>query len=327
MKHLYFLIIFGISVIPGMGQNFPNDGTLGGWATASAHDKFSKDAITTSFKDADTTQPLPIYFGDTLKPIPIAYMPKGDSIGSYVLPPGLYEMTVQSYCIKAGTYGPSQGDGYCYAALNGPQKNLMISALTNAKKHPRLLQQDVQVLLWAIIARARFNDMNERLKVITLTLLNAKEILQMNKTGLGLIPKPFLAKMATQLPPLVYEIVRAENQMRQLFYNANTVYSEYERWALRSGMAPVDRPDIRRGRWCKHPCGYYIRFYPQSYNKTKVQVYVPEDFSSRANPPCSVRTKYEGAELHGVLFNLLGGVAVPANTQSQRLLLSNTEAL
>ncbi|MBX7095474.1 MAG: hypothetical protein K1X56_12205, partial [Flavobacteriales bacterium] len=93
---------------------------------------FQKEAITTSFKDVDTSRCFADGFGDSATYLPLQYMPKTDS-GAFILPPGFYEMNCESYCIRAGTYGPSAGDGYGWAELSGPQQNLMITALRKSR--------------------------------------------------------------------------------------------------------------------------------------------------------------------------------------------------
>lgn len=301
---------------------FPGSMNLGSMATRNVAEKLQKEPIITSFKHVDTLQPVPSWFGDTLIAQPLAEMPKNDS-GAYILPAGFYEMTVKSYCIRAGTHGPSHGDGYCYAPLLGKKKELMQSILQKAQSKPKIRQQDVQVLLWAIISRTRFQDMNPHIQAVTMTLLNPKEILELNNGAIGFVPVQFLARSVEGLSPFMATILRAENEMRRMFSNANAVYSDFERMAVLSGMAPVDRPDIKRGRWSKHPCGYYVRYFPEHYSKTRVQVYVPESALDKITPCHDEAVLSNGETIIGLIFNAIGSVAVPANTGSQRLLQSN----
>ena len=74
--------------------------------------------------------------------------------GGFVLQPGYYEMQTQSYCLKAGTHGPGGGDGYLYAPPKGPAEDAVMTIVRNSVNHPEIHQHDIQVLLWAIIARA-----------------------------------------------------------------------------------------------------------------------------------------------------------------------------
>ena len=76
--------------------------------------------------------------------------------GGFVLQPGYYQLQTQSYCLKAGTHGPGGGDGYLFAPPKGPAEDAVMTILRSSVQHPEIVQQDIQVLLWAIIARAKF---------------------------------------------------------------------------------------------------------------------------------------------------------------------------
>jgi hypothetical protein len=80
--------------------------------------------------------------------------------GGFVLQPGYYEMHTQSYCLKAGTHGPGGGDGYIFAPTKGPAEDAVTTILRNSVNHPEIHQHQVQTLLWAIIARAKFEDLS-----------------------------------------------------------------------------------------------------------------------------------------------------------------------
>ena len=137
------------------------------------------DPITTSFKDAIVENSLPESFGNDKKYTPL-YQLKRNEDGAFMLCPGFYEMTNKSYCLKAGTHGPSQGDGYMFAPVLGPKDNIVTSILKVSANHPEIPQRDVQVLLWAIIAKSKFKDMAGKLKLTAGLLLTAEEILELN---------------------------------------------------------------------------------------------------------------------------------------------------
>src|ERR671915_69216 len=84
--------------------------------------------------------------------------------GGFVLQPGYYSLQTQSYCLKAGTHGPGDGDGYLYAPPKGPAEDAVMTVVRNSVQHPQIEQQDIQALLWAIIARAKFEDLQPQMK-------------------------------------------------------------------------------------------------------------------------------------------------------------------
>jgi hypothetical protein len=263
------------------------------------------DPITTSFKDAVVENSLPESFGNDKKYIPL-YQLKRNEDGAFMLCPGYYEMTNKSYCLKAGTHGPSQGDGYMFAPVLGPKDNIVTSILKVSASHPEISQRDVQVLLWAIIAKSKFKDMSGKLKLTAGLLLTAEEILELNGGAIGTLSDEALKREIIEMPPAVQAVMEAENKIRNLVATGVDRYEDYEQWAVLAGFAPIDRPDIVRGKWSLHPDGYYVRYFPQGYQKTTVQVYVPDNITTS-----------------NLVYNAVGDIACPANTGAQRLAQTN----
>ena len=263
------------------------------------------DPITTSFKDASVENSLPESFGNNKKYAPL-YQLARDENGAFKLCPGFYEMTNKSYCLKAGTHGPSQGDGYMFAPVLGPKDNIITSILKMSARHPEIAQRDVQVLLWAIIAKSKFKDMSGKLKLTAGLLLTAKEILELNGGAVGTLSDEALKREIIEMPKAVQAVMEAENKIRNLVETGIDRYEDYEQWAILAGFAPIDRPDVTRGKWSLHPDGYYVRYFPQGYQRTTVQVYVPDNVNT--------------ANLY---YNAVGDIACPANTGAQRLAQTN----
>lgn len=286
--------------------------------------KLSKQAITTSFSDINPSRVLDDNFGSNQIFTSLSRMPK-TSNGGYLLTSGFYEMTSKSYCIKAGTHEPSNGDGYLFASLEGKMSNVMQELVRKAAYHPEIKQKDIQRLLWAIIAKAKFKDLPPKLKIVSAKLLTPAQILELNGGAISLIPKSLVDKALSSLPSEVQGIIRAENKMRKLLYNANTSYNQLERIAVLAGAATIDRPEIKRGRWSKHKDGFFVRYYPSGYSKTKVQIYVPDNIQPTSNGE-SLEDFSNESFLQQVEFDATDDVAVPANTGAQRLLQSNEDA-
>ncbi|MCB4235300.1 hypothetical protein LDL59_09910 [Kaistella anthropi] len=105
----------------------------------------TEEAITTNFKDCDTQNIKSPEFASekNFKTLCSAdFTEKG-----YVLTPGYYEIELKSFCLKAGTYAPSKGDGYLYAPLKGPKEELVSKLVKNWYNHSEIEQTDVQALL------------------------------------------------------------------------------------------------------------------------------------------------------------------------------------
>ncbi|WP_343521868.1 hypothetical protein [Pedobacter sp.] len=315
-KSLCLALLFSITCLTsvkaqfgGLKDKLLKIGTAQG-AKALGVDKFLKQpaAITTSFEDVNREgEKMPDFLnGLKLKAQPLYLLPKNPD-GGFVLCEGLYEMTNKSYCLKAGTFAPSKGDGYMFAPVLGPKEEIVVSILKSAEKHPEVEQHDIQALLWTIIARTKFADYSGQVKVTAIKLLTTKQLTQLEGGALGILPFDVMEKTKEQLPSGVRAVFEAENNIRQLVASGNYTYADLEKYAIVAGMAPP-RSDVPSGIWTKHPDGYYVRYFPSGYSVTKVQVYVPKELLAN------------GAKL---IYDATGDIACPANTGSQRLAQTN----
>lgn len=196
--------------------------------------------------------------------------------------PGLWEGSFQSYCLRAGTYGPGEGDGYAYAPLKGKQADIVANVLKNSVYHPEVTQQNVQLLLWAIIARSKPSECNKEIQKAARVLLTPKEYDRLNGGALGKIPQPVLNAAMQKLPPVARDVFQAEARLREMLVNPVLApYHEVESVAVRVGevLPPPDSRDISRGRWSFDPDGYFIRYFPYDYTTTRIQLYYPENFN------------------------------------------------
>jgi hypothetical protein len=227
--------------------------------------------------------------------------------GGFVLQPGYYEMNTQSYCLKAGTHGPGGGDGYLYAPTRGPAEDAVTTILRNSVNHPEIQQSDVQTLLWAIIARAKFEDMSAEHKATAARLLTPRQLASLNRTALDMVPGPALEAAMSRVPPLVRQVFQAEAQLRQMLTTPGTSFQQLEAAAVLAGMAPLGEGSrtVREGRWNLHPDGYYVRYLPQGYSRTTTQIWVPQ-----------------GSPAVGREYDPATHIAVPGNTARQRLVQS-----
>ncbi|MFM2363470.1 MAG: hypothetical protein RLZZ316_2372 [Bacteroidota bacterium] len=261
--------------------------------------------ITTNFEDDVKMEgSLPETFGNDKTYIPLYKMPAAAN-GGFVLCPGFYEMTNMSYCLKAGTHGPSEGDGYMYAPTKGKMDDIVNAILTaHQNKHAEIPQKDVQVLLWAIIARSKFKNLSGRLKVVAGVLLTPEQIIKLNGGLAETLSSEALDRGLVDLPAPVRTVMEAENNIRRLVETGVDSYEDFERFAVLAGMATVDRADVKRGMWSLHPDGFYVRYRPNGYSRTTVQVYVPDAKGQ-------------------IIYNAISTIACPANTGAQRLAQTN----
>jgi hypothetical protein len=224
--------------------------------------------------------------------------------GGFVIQPGYYTMQTQSYCLKAGTHGPGGGDGYLYAPPKGPAEDAVMSVLRNSVQHPEIEQHDVQVLLWAIIARAKFEDLQPEMKATASRLLTPRQLASLNRSALDVLSGNALTDALGGVPEPLRQIAQAEAQLRQMMTTPGASFAEMERVAVLSGAAPLGEGSsaVPSGRWSLHPDGYFVRYLPSGYSSTRVEIWVPQ-----------------GSPAVGKEYDPATHIAVPGNTARQRL--------
>ena len=226
--------------------------------------------------------------------------------GGFVLQAGYYEMHTQSYCLHAGTHGPGGGDGYLYAPPKGSADDAVMAVVRNSVRHPDIEQRQVQTLLWAIVARTKFEDMSAEHKRVAARLLTPRQLARLNRGALDMLPGPAMNAVMGQVPAPLRQIVQAEAQLRQMM-TSGASFAEMEQVAVLSGavgMGPGSRA-VPSGRWSLHPDGYYVRYIPQGYSYTVTQIWVPQ-----------------GSPAVGKEYDPATHIAVPGNTARQRLIQS-----
>jgi hypothetical protein len=259
-----------------------------------------KPQITTSLRDAKFGAPEKDLFNPS-NPQPLQTLERTAN-GGFILRPGFYEMRVQSYCLHAGTFAPGRGDGYLFAPIEGPARDALVTILRRSVRELDIQQSDIQMLIWAILARARFRDLSPKLKTVAARLLSPQQLLELAHKALS---SKALETAIARAPAPMQQALRTEARMRELLTNPTSSYSEVERVAVLRGQGERGKGsyDVPAGRWSRTPDGYYIRYITDGgYSSTTEQVYVPD-----------------GSPAVGREYDPANSVAVPGNTTKQRL--------
>ncbi len=114
MKKFIVLLLF---IIPSLVQAQFDDLLK----KTAVPDLLEEKNITTSIDDA---YPVSFWLNDLSDRTPVEPEDYNAPLG-----PGYYTMTVQSYCLKAGTHGPTKGSGHLVAPIKGKRDNLVINIL------------------------------------------------------------------------------------------------------------------------------------------------------------------------------------------------------
>ncbi len=143
-------------------------------------------------------------------------------------------------------------------------------------KHPEIPRGDAQMLLWAILSRTRVSAMPPKLQAAARVLLPASEIRAINANGLNVLAVAERTRLLGGLAAPVRQALEVESALRYQFSRADVTYDEVERIAVLSGVRTEDTTNaIRRGQWSRHARGYFIRFFPDSFTNTRVEVLMP----------------------------------------------------
>jgi hypothetical protein len=269
--------------------------------------------VSTTFGDADPRAVLPDTFGARRRYTPLTKLAR-TAAGGFVLRPGFFELELQSYCLRAGTHGPSRsaGSGYLNAPLKGSGAGIVRAILQRSVARPEIPQEQIQLLLWAIIARAKPRQLSPPIALTATKLLTPEELASMEAGSVGVLSEAILERAGVGLPEPARRALATENALRGRLTDASYAFADAERIAVTAGDAPPEAgaPEVPRGRWSLHPDGFYIRYLPSSYRRTLVQLYVPASLFPKSKG---------GGEAAGPEYDPSGSVGVPANAGAQRL--------
>ncbi len=265
--------------------------------------------VSTNIRDAVNSDPSRDSWRAPAAARPLTSLPR-TATGGFTLAGGYYRMDTQSYCLHAGTYGPGGGDGYLYAPLKGSAQDAVASILRNSVAKPQIAQRDIQMLLWAIVARAKFEDLNTDLKRVASELLTPRQIASLNRSAMSALTSSQFQSVIGGVPEPLRTVLEAEQRMRGMLSGPSLAYGEMERVAVIGGIAPRGEGSIETpaSRWNLHPDGYWIRYTPSGYSHTVTEIWVEP-----------------GSGAVGRVYEPSVQVAVPGNTSRQRLAQSGRE--
>lgn len=194
----------------------------------------------------------------------------------YHLKPGRYQITLKTFCAKGYTHGPTQGDGYIIGAWTGSKAQFLREIMRRyTAKGDQVEQRDVQLLVWAIMARVDPKDMRGGARNALLTLMGEDGLKLMAQGALQHYADDAAKKIFAPADSALRPILQFENKMRGMYRNANQRYEDFERMAMLE--TPKDyKTAIPNLRWNLHPKGYLVRFTSQSYAKSTMQIVIPQ---------------------------------------------------
>ncbi len=266
---------------------------LGACASASRN---SKQPVNSHEVDRDSSaQPI---LDQEQKPQSLMGLPQSQD-GGFVLAPGFYEAEFKTYCLQPGTPDPSQGDAYLQGPVTGYRSDIVQSVLLNSRRNPEVNQRNVQLLLWSVVSGSNFNKLSPAVQSDAMKLLTPKQVFTLKGGVVGVI------KTVSQSTGVFH----ADNGIQRLFETGITSYESFERLAVLNEPSKIRRKGVKYDQWYKQEENYYVRYFPVSYKKVRIQVYVPDNIMDAEG-------KQNGEY---VVFDPTGQQAIPAFTNAQRL--------
>lgn len=250
---------------------------------------------TNDFQEIDPRQPL---LSSDTKPTSLMDLPQTQD-GGFVLKPGFYEAEFKTYCLQPGTPDPREGDAYLQGPITGYRKDIVESVLLNSRDKTGIDQRNIQLLLWSIVSGSDFNRLSYEVQADARKLLTPKQVFELKGGVMGVIKN---VSSSTG-------ILNANKDMQRLFNTGVGSYESFERLAVRREQSKILRKDVQYDQWYKQKENYYIRYFPVSYKKVRIQVYVPD----------SLRDADDKLNGEYLVFDPTGQQAIPAFTNAQRL--------
>jgi hypothetical protein len=268
--------------------------------TACSSAKNNNSAISNIAATESTEQPQ---MAADARPASLNDLPQTQD-GGFVLKPGFYEAEFKTYCLQPGTPDPRQGDAYLQGKVSGYRKEIVESVLLNSRDHSEIPQKNIQLLLWSVVSGSNFNSLSTSVQSDAMKLLTPKQIFELRGGVLGAIKN---VSNATG-------ILDANSDIKKLFEASVHSYEAYEKLAVRQEASRIVKPGVKADQWYKQKENYYVRYFPESYKKVRIQVYVPDQVLDSNH---KLNNEY-------VVFDPTGQQAIPAYTNAQKLGIGTT---
>jgi hypothetical protein len=210
---------------------------------------------------------------------PLLKLPRNDQ-GAFILKAGIFEAYVESFSLEPYDPGTPRGMAFFPAPIKGRTAKVISDTLKYAELHPDVQQAWIQNFLGLTVYGKHIEEMpaltqQAAAKILpkeTLALIHGAS--QARKLG-----KILLQQLGRQAgagnPKAAQEITGAITKEKQIdqAVGVTTTLGALKNNAASVGIAADSAP---RGSWVEMPGGFYVRYLPESYVRTKVQVIVPE---------------------------------------------------
>lgn len=195
--------------------------------------------------------------------------------GGFVLTPGSYRFRSASYCLKPGAYGRPGGNGYMSGEITGKLAPYLHDILANSYSRPDIHRNDIQSLIWGMIAGVKITNMNANAQAAASALLTPQQVVSLSGPD-AFLPSEVSGGALRKMPRSVRNVYNAHQRLRAAASRPDVSFAELEAIAIRDGEAPSTDDDVPKGQWSWHPDGYFIRYDSDTYRRATADIIVPE---------------------------------------------------
>lgn len=236
--------------------------------------KPKNSAISTGFSDAIHGEPLPPSF-DPKSFLPLLSLERTDD-GAFILKPGIYEATLQSFALDTDA-NTTKAAGDYPAPIKGRYARILSSLLKEAELHPDISQGELQQLVFAIVSGTDLEKMPPGLQQLALRALRKESLKQLQGAAQA---NAFNKALMDMINARIAKDKGAQKTLGQLSDIGKQMEKNADAMPLDVNALPEP---VARGTWAQMPGGFYVRYLPEGYVKTRLQIIVPETAVSQTD--------------------------------------------
>lgn len=260
-----------------------------GTAVSNAGDavmaQFKGAPLSTSLADAIHGETLPASL-DPQVFAPLLKLPRTDD-GAFILQQGIFEAYLESYSLEPWDPGYARPSAFFPAPIKGRRAKVISDTLKYAELHPDVQQAYIQNLLGLTVYGTDLEKMPAGTQAAAARLLPKETLLQLKGAAQAIALGDKILKVLGQhvganngkATKQITGAVIKEQQIDKQYGVTTTI------GAVKSSADAAALPDAApRGTWVLMPGGFYVRYLPDGYARTRLQVIVPEAAMEQVDP-------------------------------------------
>jgi hypothetical protein len=210
---------------------------------------------------------------------PLLKLPRNDQ-GAFILKAGIFEAYVESFSLEPYDPGYPRGMAFFPAPIKGRTAKVISDTLKYSELHPDVQQAHIQNFLGFTVYGKHLEEMPQPTQQAAAKILPKETLALIHGASqarkLGKILLQQLGRQAgAKDPKAAQEINNAIDKEKKIdaAIGITTTLGALKNNSPSLGLAADSAP---RGSWAEMPGGFFVRYLPESYVRTKIQVIVPE---------------------------------------------------